>query len=484
MNSDNISNISDFLYHCASIYGERTLFLFDTDKERCTLTYSMFLEATEKCALFYEEKGYSGKKKIALLGENSYEWILNFFAIELSGNIAVLFDKNEKTGRLKNLAERIDIDSIVCSDDYKEEANTISEGKNIKCLSFKEMADGNPNSIYKRREILKDEEAVIAFTSGTTGEAKGVILTHNAIVSNTIAGSKVFKCSGKTVLLLPLNHMYGLNTCLFGSMLFGNTIYINSSLRYIARDIVAIRPDYLLLVPMMMRSILKVLTEMKTNNMPLPEKIASGGAPLETDLIDNYNKLGIAIYNAYGITECAPGIAISATPVTGDNFCMKCVCEIIIDHPDEKGHGEILVRGSNLMNGYYGMKKESDEALSGGWFHTGDIGYLKDDNITVSGRLKNLIVLPNGENIAPEELEKDLKTLPDIEEVIVKQVDSDLVAEIYPKDIRNFDAEKEHELKNSVLKSMIKYPAYKRVNRIEIRNLPFEKTATLKIKRK
>lgn len=485
MRKEDMKNMNDLLDFCYENYSDKNVFAYGEPSNRQNITYSSFVENIRKGASLYKKKGFSGNKHIAILGENSYEWILNFFAIACSGNVAVLFDKAQNVDLLTSLVKRMDVSCIVYSDDYKDEAEEIANNVEVKLLSMKAMSNlEDVEDKFKRIDFAPDKELLIAFTSGTTGEPKGVVLSHYNVLSSVLRGLEIFTCSGNTVLLLPLHHMFGIGSCLIGSLLVGANIYINSSLRYVPQDLMESRASFLLAVPMVLENALKVFQGMKSAGLPVPEKIMSGGAPVNEELSMKYAELGMGVYNAYGITECSPGIAVSPSPIGIGKTSMKTLDEIQINNPDKDGKGEILVKGSNVMLGYYGQEDETKKVIVDGWFHTGDAGYLSEGNmITITGRIKNLIVLPNGENIAPEELEAGLSNLPLVEDVIVKQVDSDLVAEIYPQSVDTFTEEQENELKKTVGEWTRTYPVFKRITKVEIRRIPFEKTTTLKIKR-
>ncbi|MCR5544241.1 MAG: AMP-binding protein [Eubacterium sp.] len=480
-----IKTTAKLLKWCGEQYAGNPMLVFGEPGNRNAITYDAFYEKARKCAYGYVSEGYDGGKKIALLGENSAQWILHFFAITLSGNVAVLPDKAQTPEFLEKLLKRMDTACIVRSETYKDEGDEIAKALGIdsKSMTWDEVDEIQVPEDFAP-EIKEEMPAIIAFTSGTTGEPKGVVISHINLISDALNGLDKLSVSGSTVLLLPLHHMYGIGTCFTCSLLSGVKICINSSLRYIPQDMMEIRPDYLCVVPAVMPNMYPVFGAMKKNGLPIPKMLLSGGAPLSIEWTEKYAALGIPVFDAFGITECAPGIAIGLKPAQGGTVGLDPIMEVRINEPDDKGCGEIIVKGPNVMLEYYGQQEETDKVIADGWFYTGDIGRMDEDGkLFITGRLKNLIILSNGENVAPEELESDLVRNPMIEEVVIRQSDGELEAEVYPADIENFDDEREKAIRAEVSEWTRQYPVFKRVTKVVFRKVPFEKTTTLKIKR-
>ena len=466
-------------------YANQPMLVFGAPGNRNVMTYHEFFEKAVKCSYGYYEAGYHGGRKIALLGENSPQWLLHFWAITAGGNIAVLPDKAQTPEFLARLLKRMDTECIVCSDEYQNEGKEIAEKLGIEALpmTFDEVdAIAVPEDFHP--EVKERDTALIAFTSGTTGEPKGVVLSHESFMYSELMGLDHFPLKGNTVAILPMHHMYGLNMGLTVCMLGGLKILISSSLRYIPMDVMEMEPEFLCVVPLVMANLYPVFRTMKEKGLRLPELVLTGGAPISKEWCGKYEELGIPVYNGYGITECAPGIAISLTPVKGPESGMAPIMEVRIDNPDASGNGEIIVRGPNVFDGYYGQPEETAKALRDGWYHTGDIGRMDEEGLVyVTGRLKNLIILSNGENVAPEELENELEQNPLIGEVVVRQDGDELAAEIYPADPDHFNAKTEAKLREEIFEWTKKYPPFKRVTKVIVRETPFNKTTSMKIKR-
>lgn len=466
-------------------YGGQPMLVSGAPGNRSVMTYHEFYLNTRTCSYGYYKAGYCGGRKIALLGENSPQWLLHFWAILSGGNIAVLPDKAQTPEFLARLLKRMDTECIVCSKEYQSEGSEIAEKLGIEVLPMiSEEVDANEVPEDFHPEVRERDTALIAFTSGTTGEPKGVVLSHESFMYSELIGLDHFPLNGSTAAILPMHHMYGLNMGVTICMLAGLKILISSSLRYIPMDVMETEPEFLCVVPLVMETLYPVFQTMKAKGLRLPEVVLSGGAPISREWCEKYEELGIPVYNGYGITECAPGIAISLTPARGPESGMTPIMDVRIENPDAGGNGEIAVKGPNVFDGYYGQPEETAKAIRDGWYHTGDIGRIDAEGLLyITGRLKNLIILANGENVAPEELESELEQNPLIGEVVVRQDDNELAAEIYPKDPDAFDAETEAKLREEIFEWTKNYPAFKRITKVMIRKTPFDKTATMKIRR-
>ncbi len=383
-----------------------------------------------------------------------------------------------------------------------------------------------------------DDLAEFLFTSGTTGSSKCVMLSQKNIFSVTMSACETvdFSPNDTIVSVLPMHHTYEL-MCTLAEMAYGIHICINDSLSHVIKNFKRFRPTGLVLVPLFVytmhkkiwaeakkngkENILKVgiiaSGTMKAAKLDLRrkifaevldafggrlEKIVCGGAALDPLMISAFENFGISIYEGYGITECSPLAAV--TPYYARKFgsvgqSVPC-CEIRIDPKtgelNEQGYigGELQVKGDNVMMGYYDNEQANIDAFTeDGWFRTGDVGYIDDDGyVFITGRQKSVIVLENGKNVFPEEIEEYISHIDQIAEcVIVGRGDSakkiELVAIVYPNYEKFPDGSDEDTVKR-VLEHAIgamnkKLPSFKRVMRVEIRNTEFEKTSAKKIKR-
>ena len=337
-----------------------------------------------------------------------------------------------------------------------------------------------------------DQLCTIMFTSGTTGKSKGVMLTHRNVAEN--ATCLDMKIPERTVILsvLPIHHAYCLSMDILKGISLGSVICINDSLMRVAKNIKLFKPEMILMVPLMIETMAKKLEEASL----LPAKIVksqvfgkqlhticSGGAYLDPAYIDLFNKYDITILQGYGMTECAPVISTTVSW----NIRKDSVGQLIPNCEAKTVDGELWVRGSSVMQGYYKMPEETAETLEDGWLKTGDLGYADEDGfVYLTGRKKNLIITKNGENVSPEELENALSTNRLVGEVLVREKNGVIEAEIYPdqdyvkkkriKDVRE-------KLQEVIDEYNLKAAPQKKIYSLIVRDTEFEKTTTRKIKR-
>jgi long-chain acyl-CoA synthetase len=380
------------------------------------------------------------------------------------------------------------------------------------------------------KEMGYEDTIAILYTSGTTGRSKGVMLTNENIITN-FRGVKELMQVDDTILtlsVLPINHVYESTCGVLIPILLGGTVAFAESLLKVAQNLNEVRPNFFLGVPALYQALYTRMSQkvnsslagriMNSNSITrkvIQKKIKSelggsdiafisGGGPFDPSLQEGLRKLGLNIFNGYGITETAPLVAVNSV-VGGDRLgsvgkVMPGV-EIKIDSPNEKGEGEIFIKGPNVMKGYFNNAKATREVLTDGWYHSGDLGYLDDDNyLFVLGRVKNLIVTGKGKNIYPEEVEAELEHSPFIEEAMVYAhnlgtTDEEVRAVVYlSQDMLEAHAVKEgkKELEKSEVHTLIRdeikrccsnLADYKRVKEFMIRDEEFPKTSTRKIKR-
>lgn len=373
-----------------------------------------------------------------------------------------------------------------------------------------------------------DDPALILYTSGTTGRSKGAVLSHGNIVSNIRAAANHFQVDDTmhTLSFLPINHVFEQVCGVLLPLSLGGTVSFAESLKKLGENLVEVRPTFFTSVPAVYRlfhdRILKNIKGKPLSNLlfslPLARRLVvsgvrrsfaggttfiSGGAALDPLIARGLTLLGFTIYQGYGVTETSPVISAECPGKTrpGSVGPVMDGIEVRINQPNEDGAGEILVRGPNVMQGYYRNSQATEEALAGGWYHTGDLGRLdKDGFLYICGRVKNLIVTPNGKNVYPEEVETELLKSPFIAEAMVYGHKIDAVSEevhaiIFP----NQEALDDHEhrlhggpmneadveslIRREVLAAGRNLADYKRVKKFTLREDEFPKTTTRKIKR-
>lgn len=553
-----INDLRDLIYSSAEMFGDDTAFLVkDTHKsEYRPIKYAQLREDIDRMGTRLIEMGLKDKK-VALIGENSYEWVVSYLAVVNGTGVVVPLDKELPGHEISNLLNRSQADAIIFSD--KQESKVIEalrENENIK-IKINMKPSKEEEGIYdwaklmqEGRELLRggnrkfidaviDREAMcsLLFTSGTTGLAKGVMLSHKNISANVYNMSKYVKIKkpGVGLSVLPMHHTYELTCHIFTGIYQGITIAICEGLRYIQQNMKETRATVMVAVPaifeVMHRKVWKqaeatgadgkmkrmMALSRKTrmfNNLDVMRKIFSkihtslgnnidlfiaGGAAINPQVIRDYEALGIPMMQGYGMTENAPIIAVNRDRYSKADSVGKPMpgTEVRIVEPDDDGVGEIICKGPSVMIGYYDNPEATAEVLRDGWLYTGDYGRFDDEGfLYICGRKKNVIVTKNGKNIFPEEIECLLQEQPFIEEVLVygtidkKGGDTIVRAEIFP-DYAQIE-EQLGEVTEDGLRDAIKeavedvndrMPAYKRVKRFKIRDTEFEKTTTRKIKR-
>lgn len=451
--------------------------------------------------------------KIALIGENSYSWILSYFSVVNGGNIIVPIDKELPNEDIADLIKQSGAVALIYADTYRDIAE---EHGHLKLFNMKEfdayisegeklINDGNKD--FVDYEIDNKKLCSIIYTSGTTGKPKGVMLCHKNFAADIISSCEnVLYIAGSSMLTLPLHHTFAFSTSVLSMLLKGVTIPINSSLRTFKQDLKDFKPQNMFLVPLyvetmykniwttadeqgktkLLKTTLKISNALRKVGIDIRRKvfksvldtfggeldlIVSGGVPINEKYIKCFDDLGIKVLNGYGITECSPVVAVNRNenPVN-DSVGLILSCNEV----KEKG-GEILVKGDNVMLGYYEDDGATKDAFDDGWFKTGDLGYIKDNHLFITGRKKNLIILSNGKNVSPEELEEKIRLIENVIEVLVYAENDAITAEIYAGNTDN--------IQNSINELNKSLPLYKQVSKVKFRDTEFVKTTTKKIKR-
>ncbi len=537
-----------------SAFEEKVLFAWNEGGEEKQMTYTEYVNLV-KCFACGIKKLVGEGVRVAVMGETSPYWFAAYMGTVVSGNTAVPIDKELEPSEIKKFLASVDTKAFVYSATYNETFRDLADGHDSvqyvipmnadeEYLSSVVGAVSYDSVVKSGLEVVNaggfeadtDAErcAEMLFTSGTTGTSKCVMLSQRNLFAAVNSACASVDFNGDDVLLsvLPIHHTYEL-ACDIAGMNYGMKICINDSLRHVMKNIKAYQPTALVLVPLFVNTMYKkILSEAKRNGkdkvLAIGSKIAHavsfvgidmsntvfrdvreafggrlnkivcGGAALEPSLIPAFENFGISVYEGYGITECAPLVAV--TPyykrVCGSIGPSVPCCEVKIDsvQTDENGHvcGEILVKGDNVMMGYYN-NPEANEAVftEDGWFRTGDYGYLDKNNyIHITGRLKSVIVLDNGKNVFPEEIEEYLERIETIaESVVVGREEADgtkLVAVIFPN-YEKMEGASESEVRTAIQKSITelnkKLPSFKQIHKLEFRKTEFEKTTSRKIKR-
>ncbi len=535
--------------------GDKTAFRYPTGKSFGAKTYDEFANEVLTLAAGFTALGLSDKR-VAVIGETSPEWVATYLGVTAAGGVIIPMDKELAIEEIEGLLASVDAEAIVYSESFHKKfagardnhpslriflpISLESEDGNDRIVPLKNVLEMGKKSLDKGFALpARDPEAlaVMLFTSGTTGSSKCVMLSEKNICAcvNSACATVNFSEHDTTVSVLPLHHTYEL-AIMLASLCYGITIGINDTLRHLMRNFAEFKPTGLVLVPLfvntmykkiwdearkkgkekLLRNMIKVSNGLRRVGIDLRrklfasvlgafggrlEKIVCGGAPLNPEMVKNFEAFGVQISEGYGITECSPLISVSPyyAPKPGSVGPAVPCCRSRIaktGNVNDKGfeEGEIQVQGENVMLGYYNNDAENEKAFTeDGWYRTGDVGYMDDEGyIYITGRLKSVIVLENGKNVFPEEIEEYLEKIEEIaESVVVGRKDTDgetvlLTAVVYPNKELFGDADKDTVYKTIYDKLMElnkKLPSFKKLKGLELRDTEFEKTTSRKIKR-
>ena len=392
-------------------------------------------------------------------------------------------------------------------------------------VTYKSLLEQGSQLSREHYDSLASDEydmKLLVYTSGTTGIAKGVMLTEHNICSLIYYGLELTGLYDRGLSVLPYHHTYEAVTDIIASIRYHSTLCINNSLKDIVKDLQLYKPSYIFIVPALGEFLItsiqknikkqgkekefKAAIRLSKSFLALGidmrpylfqslrnvfggrmTKIICGGAPIRPELGEFFETIGIYLIGGYGITECSPLVSVNdekTVTYTTVGHRLKCL-KWKIEEANEDGIGEICVKGDTVMKGYFKNPEATKEAIIDGWFHTGDYGYLDDkDQLIITGRKKNIIVLSNGKNIYPEEIENYIMNVPYVEEVVVRGIKNEkgeeytLGAEVY------LSADIDESVVLSDIQNQLKeLPNYKIVTQVKVRKEPFEKTSTNKIKR-
>lgn len=534
----------------AKRYPDRACFT-DFDAEKHTLSYAEVLEKVENLALWLKNNGVKKGDQVAVFGKNSPEWATVYLAAGFAGAIIVPIDYGLHDKEIATLLA-VSAPSFIFVDEEKHDVFKKSHGEKVYSLSKKKgdyVYDLKGSGNFEMPELAEDDTAAILFTSGTTGNPKGVMLSHKNLVSDcyiaqtnmTIYHTDVFYA------LLPIHHSYTMLAVFIEALsvgaeiVFGKSMAVTRMLKELKEGKITMLLGVPLLFNKLVGGILKGIREKgvfvnalmhvllgfsyilkkyfklnagKVLFKSILEKVSlstiriaiCGGGPLAESVFKVYQALGIDFVQGYGLTETSPIVALNPTynfkiESVGRNF--HPFMEMKILDPDEKGIGEVLIKGPMVMQGYYKMPEETKNVFTeDGWFKTGDLGRLDDEHyLYLAGRAKNMIVTEGGKNVYPEEIENAFQLVTDIEQITVKGYIVDkatksegIEALIYPSDdlfkrlniVRGSDYSIDlvrDEIQEAVNKINKELVVYSRISKITILDEALEMTTTKKVKR-
>lgn len=521
-----IRDFRHFVDFMAENYADKTAFMYAVDKEDTSVSYKKFTDDINALGAYFRSLGLCDAR-IALYGENSYNWIVTYFAAVVSGNVIVPIDKEISGAEVANLVCDCTAKVLIYSTAKKENIES-AKAEMTSVEHFVEIPEldgffekGKALIASGEADILtlvQDTEKMCAliYTSGTTGKPKGVMLCQRNLVYDMVNSCRNLLEPPNTVVVLPLNHTFGMMAGVLCQVYAGYTTYINNNLRNVLKDINTLKPEHISVVPLFVETfwkgiwknakktgkdkILKVMIKVSNGLRKVGidlrrvlfksvidafggnlSMIISGGAPIDLAIAKGFEDIGITLISGYGITECSPIVSTDRNkdykfgsvglPIPG--------VEVKVDNPDENGEGELLIKGPIVMLGYYNNPEATAEVFEGEWFRSGDYGRIDDEGfVFITGRKKNIIITPNGKNVYPEEIEAVIQHVEGVIEVVVKEDDALICAEVYTETPEN-----KEQIKKDILALNKTLPSYKQVQKVVFRDTEFEKTTTKKIKR-
>lgn len=497
-------------------------------------------------------------ERIIIIGENTYYWYVSYFSILCGAGIAVPVDKELPNNEIENVIKRSRASAVIFSKKKKDaiekikdnlpmvkyfiemNSNANLQGRDIgieKVIEEGKKITDEGNTEYMDIEIDPEEFKFLIFTSGTTSQAKGVMLCHRNLAENVNAVSKYVKIyeSDRFFSVLPLHHTYESSIGALLPFANGSSVTVCGGLRYIVPDMQEAKPTAMLAVPLLVENLYKKINQtieksgkaglvnsmihvtnaLKGVGIDIKRKvfkeiydnlggnmriIVSAAAPIDKKIGRWVQDIGIEFLQGYGLTETAPIAALTpeCDPRVGAVGLPVNCAQIKIHNPNENGEGEIWIKSKTLMLGYYEDEEATKEVVYDGWFNSGDIGYQdKDGYVYVTGRSKNVIVTQNGKNIYPEEIELLLSKIPEIAECMVygKEVEGEKeliisvkvipnkeeIERLHGKDLKE---EEIHKIIWNKIKEINKsLTSYKAIKNLELKHDEFAKTTTMKIKR-
>ena len=424
-----IRTIKELIDYAAKQYKNITFVKYNHADQIVKKTFS---EVRDEIRLFSNKCAHWKQKKIGLIGMATYEWLVAYLGMLYAGVIVVPIDMNFEAKEMKELLIQAEVEGIFADFSLKEKIEELRE--EISHISYLQVPEDYIVQIseVEEREVELNEEmiATIIFTSGTTGIQKGVMLTHKNLCADVKylhdLLRKDFKIGYETLAILPTHHMFYPTAGILACLILGMSVCIEGDFRYITRAIQQYNPDIIYTVPMVVENIYNRMIRVKDKDedslaQVLGTKlkiVISGGAFIDNSLVEGFRERNITLLNGYGITECSPVIMLNTIEFNKLGSVGK-----VVENPYYElqiKDGEIMVKGDIVTKAYYKNEVATQEAFDEGWFKTGDVGRIDEDGfLFIQGRSKNIIILADGNNVSPEELEEKLKEIELIKEIIV-----------------------------------------------------------------
>jgi Long-chain acyl-CoA synthetases (AMP-forming) len=498
-------------------------------------------------------------KRISIIGENCSRWAMSYFAVVCGTGIAVPLDKELDKTNITELMNDADVEAVITTGKYEKEFREILAEGSTKLSTVINMnaardEDGSfswPKLVEKGQKLIdggdrrfldaqinNEDLAVLIYTSGTTGASKGVMISHKNLAADLMASPTVLKVNDWDIFfsVLPLHHTYECTSGFLMPMYKGAAIAYCEGLKYILKNLKEANPTMLLGVPAIFELIYKRVwktaekegkadklrkglamnAKMKKLHIDLSKKLFKdilaifgsrmrllivGGAAINPEVLDFFRAIGINALQGYGLTECAPMGALNPDIRPKSTSCGRGFpgFQVKVNDPDEDGNGELWLKGDNVMIGYYKNPEATAEAVTDGWFHSGDIGYIDDEGyIYITGRKKNVIITKNGKNVFPEELEYYINNIPVVKESMVfaeENEDKDDILVVASVRLDDEEVAEKYEGREPSRRDLYqdlweeidainqKVPFFKKIKRLYIRDTDFDKNTSQKIRR-
>ena len=555
-------DIRELLDGCAKEYGEETAYIIKTRRETKSspaeyknVSFIQLRKEVDWLGAAFLKRGFKGKR-LAIIGKNRYEWMLGYYAHTCGLGIVVPLDKGLPLEELEMSLSRAKADVLLFDKDHLDLVQRVKDDPGLKGLSFicMDAIDGfdcladmieegrvlpaEDQQAYKDLPVDGNALAFIIFTSGTSGLAKAVMLTHFNITHNiwSVLSCEDLRRGDVNMAFLPYHHTFGSTGQTMMSCAGMTTVFCDG-LKYVQKNMVEYKVSVFICVPLLIEAMYKkIMAEVekqgKVGKLETGKKISrllmklgidkrkqlfkeihdklggglryiiSGASPLDPEVAKGFTDIGADVVQGYGMTESAPVLSAENPRHRRAGSIGHAIpgVTLMIEDPNEEGIGELIAKGPNVMLGYYENKEATREIMGDGWLHTGDLASMdKDGYITIRGRKKNVIVLKNGKNIYPEEVELLVANLPYVQECMVfgdaRKDDGDMKDMILSVKIV-YDAQRLKETRGAVAKEQIEaavaadieainqgLPGYKRIYRRYLTEVPMEKTTTGKVKR-
>ncbi|MBQ9297953.1 MAG: AMP-binding protein [Clostridia bacterium] len=554
-----VNNYREMIENTEKLYSDNIAYVYKKDytakePEYIEKTFAQTIKDIRAFSTTLLNMGLRGKK-VVLIGKNRYEWCVSYLAVTSGDMVIVPLDKALPNNEIETLVRRSEAEVVIFDEKYMDVMTNIRQksDNSVKFLICMDDVDveqvqkfsdlvkkgqklrDEGNKQYDEIEIDKDKMSIMLFTSGTTNAPKAVMLSQQNICANVCNLPNHFDMLSTDTMLsfLPIHHTFECTITFIYGFYSGAKVAFCDGLKYIQKNLKEYKVNIFVAVPLvletMYKKILKAINDQgKTKLIGTATKISNtllklhidvrkklfkqvldnfggnlriilyGGAPMSKETTEGLNNFGIKTIQGYGLTETSPVITAESEERAkpGSIGFPLDNLEVKIDDPNEEGVGEILAKGPSIMLGYYKNEEETNRVLQDGWFRTGDFGYFdKDGFLYITGRKKDIIVLKNGKNVYPQEIEFLINKIPYVSEVMVYAREQDttdtlLCAKIvYDETIvkEMFGEKTEEEYKKAIWEDVKKInqslPIFKHIKKITITTEPLIKTTTQKVKR-